>query len=162
MNNLYNTLALENQIEKLAADNDGELSEEMLQTLVEAETQSLVQVENLVKYIRKLELGIEMCKTEEERIKTMRGKADKRIEGIKKYLTPYVSKHGKIELGTFTLMTRKSESVEITDESRIPLAFMHEIPVQLKPDKVMIKKELKSGKAVPGAELKENDNLQIK
>lgn len=160
--NLYEITNLENQIEQLAAANDGELTEEMFQSLVEAETQSLVQIENLCKYIRTLQLGIDMCEHEEERISKMKDKAAKRIKGIEKYLTPYVVKHGKIKSGTFTLTTRKSESVEITDDKQIPVAYMHEIPIQLKPDKAMIKKDLKAGKAVPGAELKENDNLQIK
>jgi hypothetical protein len=92
----------------------------------------------------------------------MKDKASKRISSIKKYLLPYVVSHGKIESGTFTLSTRKSESVNITNESLIPLSYIHEIPVQLKPDKNAIKKDLKAGKAVPGAELKENDNLVIK
>lgn len=160
--NLYEISNLENQIEQLAAANDGELSEEMLKALVEAETQSLVQIENLCKYIRKLELGIDMCKTEEERIKKMRDKADKRIDGIKKYLTPYVAKHGKIESGTFTLSTRESESVNILDENKIALKYFTIIPESKKPDKKLIKKALKEGAKIPGAELQKNDNLVIK
>ena len=160
--NLYEITNLENQIEQLAAANDGELSEEMLQALVEAETQSLVQIENLCKYIRKLELGIEMCKTEEARIKIMRDKADKRIEGIKKYLTPYIFKHKKIEAGTFTLSTRKSESVNIIDKEKIPINYRTVVPETWNPDKAAIKQDIKKGVIVPGAELQENDNLQIK
>jgi hypothetical protein len=160
--NLYEISNLENQIEQLAAANDGELSEEMLQALVASETQSIVHIENLCKYIRKLELGIDMCKAEEDRINTMRKKANKRIAGIEKYLTPYVVKHGKIESGTFTLSTRKSESVNIINEAKLPLAYMHEIPVRLEPDKNAIKKDIKAGKSVPGAELQENYNLTIK
>lgn len=160
--NLYEISNLENQIEKLAAENDGEITEEMMQSLVEAETKSIAQIGGLCKYIRNLELGIDMCKAEEERISKMRTKADKRIKSIKKYLTPYVKKHGKIEAGTFKLSTRKSESVNIIDEQKIPLKYFNTIPESLQVNKKTIKDKLKSGKLVPGAELKENDNLQIK
>jgi hypothetical protein len=160
--NLYEISSLENQIEKLAAENDGEITEEMMQALVEAETQSLVQIENLCKYIRKLDLGIEMCDAEIKRINTMKEKAGKRIEGIKKYLTPYVAKHGKIESGTFTLSTRKSESVDIIDKEKIPINYRTVIPETWNPDKKLIKDDIKKGVIVPGAELQEKDNLQIK
>jgi hypothetical protein len=160
--NLYEISSLENRIERIAEDNLGEVPEALMEELVSEQCKSVQQIENLVKYIRNLEIGIDMCKIEEDRIANMRKKAEKRIDGIEKYLTPYVKIHHKIEVGTFTLTTRKSESIEITNESQIPLAYMHEIPVQLKPDKAMIKKDIKAGKCVPGAELKENDNLNIK
>jgi hypothetical protein len=162
MINLYEVVALENQIEHIAEQNDGEIPEELLKQLVEAQTQSLQQVENLVKYIRHLDLGISMCKDEENRIKTMREKAEKRIESIKKYLTPYVAKEGKIEIGTFKLSIRKSESVGINNENYIPIEYMIEVPTYLKPDKNLIKKDLKVGKEIPGAWLEFHDNLQIK
>lgn len=160
--NLYELTALESKIDKIAESNDGEIPEALYEELVAEQCKSVQNIEKLVQYIRHLELGIDMCKTEEARIANMRKKAAKRIEGIEKYLTPYVKMHNKIETGTFVLTTRNSESIEISDESQIPLVYMHEIPVQLKPDKAMIKKDLKAGKSIPGAYIEKHDNLQIK
>ncbi|MCP3681901.1 MAG: hypothetical protein GY861_04350, partial [bacterium] len=67
MANIYNVSVIENQIERIAADNDGEIPDELLKELVEAQTKSLDSVENMVKYVRHLELGIVACKAEEQR-----------------------------------------------------------------------------------------------
>jgi hypothetical protein len=160
--NLYELKSLEDRIDTIAENNLGEVPEALMEELVAEQCKSVQNIENLVKYIRNLELGVDMCDTEIERIKKMKDKSDKRISGIKKYLLPYVVSHGKVTTGTFTLTTKKSKSVNIIDEKQIPLAYMHKIPVQLKPDKDMIKKDITAGKTVPGAELKENNNLQIK
>jgi hypothetical protein len=162
MNNLYNTMELENKIDRIAELNEGEVPEALFNELMAEQMKSIVQIENLVQYIRQLDLGVEMCNAEITRIDTMKNKAKKRIESIESYITPYVKEHHKVKAGTFTLSIRKSKSVKIKDKSQIPLVYMHEIPVELQPDKNMIKKDLKSGICVPGAELQENNNLQIK
>jgi hypothetical protein len=158
--NLYNVIELEKQIEYIAEHNEGEIPEDKFQQLIEAQTQSLVQIENLCQYVRNLELGIDICKQEEERIYNMRKKADNRIESIKKYLTPYIQHEGNIEAGTFKLSIRKSKHVEI-----IPgFADMTYCNVKevVTPDKVAIKKAIESGIAIEGAKLVEQGNLQIK
>lgn len=162
MNNLYDVIALENQIEHIAELNEGEIPDELMQELVAEQCKSVQQIENLCKYIRNLDLGIEMCNTEIERITKMKDKAGKRIENIKKYITPYIARQGKVIAGTFTLSTRKSESVSITCEQNIPMRYMNVIPEYYKPDKKAIKEAIKNGEMVSGAELQENDNLVIK
>jgi len=161
--NLYDIVALENQMERIAQENEGEIPEEMLKELVEAQTKSLDTVERMCKYIRNLELGIENCKAEESRIKAMRDKADNRIKSIKKYMTDYVDKAGKISAGTFTLSIRKSESVElqdgfICDENK----SLYRTRLERFPDKTLVKDLLKKGRSVTGAELVQKKNLQIK
>jgi hypothetical protein len=160
--NLYDVISLENQIEKIAEANEGEVPEYLFQQLIEQQTQSLIQIENLCKYIRNLETGIDMCKAEIDRINKMKDKATNRIESIKKYITPYIKQQRKIEAGTFTLSTRKSESVDITDKEKIPINYRTVIPETWNPDKKLIKDDIKKGVIVPGAELHEKDNLQIK
>lgn len=164
--NLYEIMSIENAIEDRAKANDGEISEDDLKTLVEANTSSLTKVENLCKYIRHLELGIETCKTEENRIKEMRQKAEKRIKSIKKYMTPYVKMKGKIDAGTFKLSTRVSKSVNLSDDfynlyGQIESEYM-EKKVEMVPDKKKIKQDLEDGNEIPGASLYIKDNLQLK
>ncbi len=68
-----------------------------------------------------------------------------------------------MNIGTFTLSYRKSEAVSITDENIIPSEYLktpeHQLP---KPDKTLIKSELKDGKTIPGVTLEVRQNLQIK
>jgi hypothetical protein len=160
--NLYEVTAFQNFIEKIAEENEGEIPEHLFQQLVEKETESIQQIEGLCKYLRNLELGVDMCTAEIKRILTMTNKAQKRMDSIKKYLLPYVAKHKKIEAGTFTLSTRKSESVNIIDKEKIPINYRTVIPETWNPDKKLIKDDIKKGVIVPGAELQEKDNLQIK
>lgn len=158
--NIYDVGLLENQIEIIASENDGEIPEEMLQALVEAQTKSMEQIDKLCRYIRVLELGMDSCWIEESRIKEMREKADRRIKSIKKYLTPFVQNQGKkIHAGTFTLSTRKSESVEVIGE--VPTEYAT-IKVSSIPDKVKIKEDIKAGKKIDFAEIVQKQNLQIK
>lgn len=158
--NIYEVAELEREIELAAAGNDGEIPEELLQALVEAQTKSVQKIEGLVKYIRHLEMGVEMCDEEIKRIRAMKDRAEKRIESIKRYMTPFVKHNGKVEAGTFTLSVRKSTSVELADDFAHPL---FSVPTTvLKHDKNGIKEGLKSGMEIPGARIVERDNLQIK
>ena len=54
---------------------------------------------------------------------------------------------------------RKSQSVEIYDESLIDMGFMK---VKYEPDKTKIKESLKKGENVEGCELVTKTNIQIK
>jgi DNA-binding XRE family transcriptional regulator len=161
--NLYNTLELEKQIEFIAAHNEGEVEENLFQQLIEAQTQSIVQIENLCKYIRSLELGIDICKQEETRIATMRKKAENRIESIKKYLTPYVEHENKVEAGTFKLSIRKSKHIELAEGfANLTNLNWCDVKEVFTPDKTKIKKAIESGVKIDGAKLVETGNLQIK
>ena len=158
--NIYDVSIIENEIEFIAQNNDGEVPEEKFQELIEAQTKSVEQIDRLCQYIKFLEMGIDNCKAEEKRISEMRKKADNKIESIKKYLLPFFEKKGKLSAGTFTLSTRKSESVELADDffnpvySQLVQTYIH--------NKADIKQAIKNGIEVPGAQIIENQNLQIK
>lgn len=159
---LYECRELVQEIELIADHSDGELSEEQLKLLVEAQTHSLVKLQKLCGAITHYEQGIAFCESQEKRIAEARQRAEKRIESIKKYLTPYVQEQGKpIHAGTFTLSTRKSTQTIITGKIDNP-DYQRIIPAQIEPDKKKIKEALESGKVVAGAELKTNYNLHIK
>jgi len=59
------------------------------------------------------------------------------------------------------LSFRRADSVVIQDETKIPEAFMV-TKTTVTPDKVAIKKAIKEGQIVPGAELVESKHLQVK
>jgi hypothetical protein len=182
--NIYDCQLVLEELNALAAQNDGELTDEQLEIFVATQTQSIVKLGKLVGAIKYIEQGCEYCKSEENRIAENRRKAENRLESIKRYLTPYVKQQGKIILGTFTLSTRISKAVEILDpnfndpffckinsiknpsdkvvEAARAEASEGKNEIMMSPDKKAIKEILESGEAVPGCELVERDNLQIK
>jgi len=162
MLNLYEVIQLENQIEKIAEENQGEIPDHMLKALVETSVSVPMQLENMAKYIHNLDLKIDMAKTEETRIYEARKRAENHIAKIKEYLTPYIAKHGKQEFGLISLSIRKSQRVDIEDGADIDKKYMKIIPESYRIDKDLIKKDLKVGIKIDGAELNDYDNLQIK
>jgi hypothetical protein len=67
----------------------------------------------------------------------------------------------KLETPTLKISFRKSESVEIDDESAISFAYLKE-KITYTIDKAMIKEAIKKGEVVIGARLQQNQNIQIK
>ena len=98
--NIYDCQVILEELNALAAQNDGELSDEQLEIFVAAQTQSIVKLGKLVGAIKFIEQGVDFCKAEENRIAENRRKAENRLESIKRYLTPYVKQQGKVRLGT--------------------------------------------------------------
>jgi len=84
-------------------------------------------------------------------------------QNLKSYLSYNLHKMGKDKLETekFRLSFRKSESVEIVDESLISDEYKSIKMVEVM-DKIGIKKAIKEGIEVKGAILKTTNNLQIK
>lgn len=158
--NIYDIVAIERQLEAIAEANEGEIPEEKLMELVEAQTKSVEQIDKLCRYMRHMEMGADACTAEVIRIEAMRDKAKNRIASIKKYLTPFVAKRGKMTIGTFTLSVRKSESVELDDQ--FFNANFSRVVETVKPNRKMIKEALKEGLKIKGARLVDKQNLQLK
>lgn len=160
MSNIYDCFEIENQIERIAESNGGEISEELMSALVEAQMKSITTITGLCKYLKSIDLFSEACKSEENRIADLRKRAEKRKESIVRYITPFVARDGKIMAGIFQLSTRKSESVELEENfNHVDYTYIEEI---LKTDKIKIKTDLKKGLKIKGARLESHDNLQIK
>lgn len=158
--NIYDVDQIEHELEVIAKANEGEIPEEKFQELVEAQTKSIDTVDRMCKYIRHLEMYSDTCKSEAARIKGLKERADKRIESIKKYMSPFVQKKGKFTAGIFTLSMRKSTSVEL-DDGFFNATYCKVIET-VKADKPLIKKMLKNGVKIKGARLVDKQNLQMK
>ena len=85
------------------------------------------------------------------------------MEYMKQHLADSMLAVGKDKISTSkaALSFRKSMQVNITSDVMVP-DDLCKVVIDRKPDKVAIGKLLKSGEAVPGAELVENMNLQVK
>lgn len=82
--------------------------------------------------------------------------ADKQIDYLLKLF-----KIEKMQTEINELSYRKSEAVVFTDEALIPAEYKKE-KLTISVDKTEIKKAIKAGAEVPGAEIEVRQNLQIK
>lgn len=158
---LYECDKVISEIDRIAEENDGIVTDEQLQALVEAQTTSITKLGNLCGFMKYLEHGLDACKKEEERISKMRKVAANRLISIKRFLLPWLIEHGKTTIDTFTLSMRKSTAVEIS-EPFLDKDYCRTIPARLEPDKMKIKAALKDGKEIQGATLVERQSVQLK
>lgn len=158
--NLYECEELIRIVEAQAAKNDGELSDEDLQTIVEAQTRSREQFEKLINYIKYLNGVASLAKAETDRLRARKQTAENRINGIKKWILPYVQSHGPLTVGTHRVSTRNSTGVMLADGFNNP--EYGETIETFKPDKKLIKECIERGVDVPGAVLEKRVNVQIR
>lgn len=121
------------------------------------------KVEDYCHVIHQLDADVDMYDKEIKRLQAKKKAAVNGIDRMKGALSAYMmaSQTKKLAAGTFTLSFRKSESVVVTNQDALPEDYIKK-EVKLTPDKTAIKTALKAGIAVDGAELQENQNLQIK
>ena len=109
--------------------------------------------QNIIGYMRNIELTIDAMKTEEKRISEQRKALENKIENFKSYVKECMESNGfqKIDTGLGSLTIAKNPmSVEIENENEIPSEFKQEI-VTTKIDKNAIKKHIKeTGEIIPG------------
>lgn len=109
--------------------------------------------QNIIGYMRNIELTIDAMKTEEKRISEQRKALENKIENFKSYVKECMESNGfqKIDTGLGSLTIAKNPmSVEIENEDEIPSEFKQEI-ITTKIDKNAIKKYIKeTGEIIPG------------
>jgi hypothetical protein len=95
----------------------------------------------------------------DKRIKTKQ----KKIEWMKSYVASdlIANNQAKFESSRVVFSFRKSTSVSIPDETKIPKKYFKKVTTE-KLDREGIGKLLKAGHTIRGAELIEKQNLQIK
>lgn len=118
---------------------------------------------NIALYIQELQAQAEAIKKKREALNDRQKSTTNKAERLKTYLSDMMNRAGKtkVETDNVRISFRKSESVDILDESLIPEEYIN-TKLTVTPDKVSIKKAIKSGQEILGAMLIENQNLQIK
>ncbi len=105
------------------------------------------------------------CMDEIDRLADRMKAAKKSQDRLESYLCRIIANRGApLKGSTNTLSVRTSDAVIITDETAIPSQYIIEkaVVVLKTPDKAAIKKALKAGAEVPGADLEFRSNLQRK
>lgn len=144
-----------------------EISEENKKQIEEELTLLLQQKsQNIIGYIRNMELTAEAMKNEEKRISERRKQIENHVVRFKEYVKNCMENNGilKIETGLGILSTAKSPiSVEIVNENIIPNEYKTEV-VTTKVDKKKIADNFKAtGELIEGVIIHtDNTNLRIK
>ena len=118
------------------------------------------KIENVGLWIKNLEAEAAAVKAEKDNMAARQKRLEKKVESLKGYLT-YALQGEKFSTPRVVMSFRKSESVSIPDDALIADKWCT-ITLIKKPDKTMIRKALKEGKEVAGAELVTKQNIQIK
>ena len=119
------------------------------------------KIENTAKYMVNVESDIQGLKTEIDRLTKIKKAKENAVERLKNNVEYAMKQKGieKLEVGIFKAYYKKSESVEITNLDVIPADYTR---VEIKADKVAIKKAIKAGEVVDGAHIQTNMNFYIK
>lgn len=144
-------------------DDDGEISTEIVDELMALNQDFIMVADNVAALIKNIEAESDAIKNEEKNLSERRKSKDKKVDGLKKYLASAMIVNGqkKIETPRVKLSTLITPSVSIIDLSLIPSEY-HRIKTVDEPDKDLIKRALKSGETVDGAELIFNASVTIK
>lgn len=161
-NELYNIRQQYFQLLGMIEEAEGEITPEIDQALQFTEERLIKEGSDVALMIKHLESWGDTIEAEIKRLEGVRAKARKSKELLKNRLSDAMRQLGieRIVDPFITISFRKSEAVEITDEKLIPEQFMeHPLP---HPNKSRIKEAIKDGAIVPGAEIIQRQNLQIK
>ena len=122
--------------------------------------------QNIIGYIKNIELTINAMKEEEDRIASNRKILENKLTRSKQYVKECMENNGitKVETGLGTLSIAKSPaSVEIINEDEVPSEFKQEV-VTVKIDKTKIKNNFKETGEIPDGVniITTNTSLRIK
>lgn len=117
------------------------------------------KIRNIALWIKNLKADAKALKEEKEGFYKRQKVAENKAAQLESYLANVLDGE-KVKETEFAIGWRKSKAVTITDEKKLPEIFLIAQPPKV--DKTAIGKALKDGEYVPGAELIENMNIQIK
>ena len=139
----------------------GEITEEQQQRLHDLDLTFDAKIEHVCKLIRNREWELKSVQGEIGALQDRKRIVDNDIHRLKAFVGQWIGEGNNLTFGAFPIRWKKSESVEIVDESLIPDWFMRE-EIKRSPNKVDILKYSKEqGENVPGTEIKKSMSLVI-
>ena len=118
------------------------------------------KIENVALWIKNLQADANAFKAEKDAFADREKKALAKIESLKKWLAMACDGQ-KFNTWRCAISFRKSERVEILDETKIPHEML-KATLSVTPDKAAIKEALKAGEVIEGCALVTNLNPTIK
>jgi hypothetical protein len=161
MKSLFNITA--EALNLASALEDGEITPELENSLIINQTELQEKAINYAYVIRTVEIDVSAIDEEIKRLQAIKKGKTNVIDRMKESVVTAMGIYGieKVSTPTLNLSLRKSESIEIINESQIPDGFKTQ-KITVSPDKTRIKQAIKDGDEVQGAVLSVNYNLQIK
>jgi len=151
----------------LMEENGGEVTDEILEDLAIRRDNFTHKAEAYTKFILKLESEAEQAAAEIKRIQALKKAKENTVTRLKEHLLAalmvFTEEDAKgirrFETPLAKLSTRKSQSVEVLDETVLPSEFW---VIKKEVSKSTISQAIKDGAEVPGAQLKDNISLSIR
>ena len=141
---------------------DGETGEVLdKQYLDDLKASRKTKIDNICCFIKNLKAEAEACQKEADAFKKRADAAKKKASELTEYLVMMMPEHENMTTKRAKIGWRKSMKVTITDEQEIPASYVKVKEVR-SVDKAEIRKQLKEGLTIPGSELTECQNIQIK
>ena len=148
-------------------ENGGELTDEIAEELAIRRDNFQHKAEAYAKFILKLESEAEQAAAEIKRIQALKKAKENTVARLKETLLAalmvFTEEDAKgirrYETPLAKLSTRKSQAVEVLDETILPAEFW---VIKKEVSKSTISQAIKDGEEVPGAQLKENVSLSIR
>lgn len=153
---------LRDLLDRLDADPDtGEVDGDALAAYAEYNAAAAEKLEGTACYVRELKAEADAIKAEEERLAKRRKALENKSERLKNYMMPALeAMGGKVKGVMASVRIGKSQAVTVFDLDALPDAFKH-VKTTIAPDKVALKKALKSGEVIPGAALEDRQSVVI-
>lgn len=147
------------EIEAMAGELTPELEEQLTINAHQLESKSIAYLE----VIKDREAYINNAKEEIKRLQAIVKVNDNLVNRLKNNLLTAVKTFGSFEVGFVKFGTRKSTTVEVSDDmiNQLPKEYKT-IKVTETPNKTAIKKALQQGVEIDGCRLIQNENLSIK
>lgn len=117
------------------------------------------KVEGIALWIKDLLSDAAAIKAEKDKLNERQKVCENKAKNLKEYLSGFLAGQ-KFKTPRVAISYRKSESVNVSDIWKIPDDYLKNKDPE--PDKTKIKSALKAGVSIPGVELIENRNIQIK
>jgi len=161
MNSLYLISTDLRELLSSIANNDGEITPEQESALAITQQELEAKGINYALVIRECEATVTAIDTEIERLTKLKSKPQNLAKKLKENISTAMKEFDceKIESDLVKLSFRKSEAVEVFDESLLVEKYYKYSPSI---DKTAIKTAIKAGEDVQGARIVTNQNLQIK
>ena len=117
------------------------------------------KVEGIALWIKNLLSDVDAIKSEEGKLAQRRIANENKAKNLKEYLSKFLNGQ-KFKTPKVSISYRKSESVEVTDLSKLDDDYLKFAEPTV--DKTKVKKALKAGTVLQGVSLVENQNIQIR
>lgn len=146
-----------------AADEDGVVGEIDFTELKQLQEDRKTKLENIALYIKNTEAEAAAIKAEEEKLTARRKRLENKASRLRDYIINSMKENndGPLKTARCEISIKDNEKTDITDLDRIPKEFI-KTKVETSADRNAIKKAIKAGQTVPGAQIIINTTLTIK